>query len=381
MAKRPFCRSWSSLLDKLSLSAEALQTEAILVNLPSLNFIAALLLAELHGRMGYFPPVLRLRPAPGSLPPQYEVAEILNLQNVRDSARGSVMTDERIDLLACVLELRPRVQEAVERDLPHWWGRGGPCPAAGQGPGCRPRPGGKPACRGGRPPLYRFQPDGEISRQAARPAGGIPAALYGAGCGSVRQTVGGRPTGRLFQPGKVVELDHIPFEVSAVYTDGGEDPWAGRTSYAALSAAHLLAGQAPARKIHLLFTSPTVFKSNDIQVPLPLPALVFGSLLAKWNRFAPVAMPEETRRYAEKCLAVSAFTLRSCLAGTKAEGVRSGAVGEVSYATLNADRYWMSLAQALAAYAFYAGVGAGTTMGMGQCRPSPRSGGRRNPEG
>ena len=31
--------------------------------LPSLNFIAALLLAELHGRMGYFPPVARTRPA------------------------------------------------------------------------------------------------------------------------------------------------------------------------------------------------------------------------------------------------------------------------------------------------------------------------------
>ena len=70
-----------------ALSAEALQTEPVLVNLPSLNFIAALLLAELHGRMGYFPPVLRLRPEPGSLPPQYEVAEILNLQSVRDGAR------------------------------------------------------------------------------------------------------------------------------------------------------------------------------------------------------------------------------------------------------------------------------------------------------
>ncbi len=83
----PFLPQLESLMERMPLSAEALQTEAILVNLPSLNFIAALLLAELHGRMGYFPPVLRLRPAPGSLPPQYEVAEILNLQNVRDSAR------------------------------------------------------------------------------------------------------------------------------------------------------------------------------------------------------------------------------------------------------------------------------------------------------
>jgi len=76
-----------ALVAELPLTAEALQTEPIVVNLPSLNFIAALLLAELHGRMGYFPPIIRLRPAAGSLPPRYEVAEILNLQAVRDAAR------------------------------------------------------------------------------------------------------------------------------------------------------------------------------------------------------------------------------------------------------------------------------------------------------
>ena len=61
----------------------------LIVNLPSLNFIAGLLLAELHGRMGYFPPILRLRPVSDSLPPRYEVAEILNLQAVRDAARAA----------------------------------------------------------------------------------------------------------------------------------------------------------------------------------------------------------------------------------------------------------------------------------------------------
>ena len=76
-----------ALMADLPLTPEALQTEPIVVNLPSLNFIAALLLAELHGRMGYFPPIIRLRPAAGSLPPRYEVAEILNLQAVRDAAR------------------------------------------------------------------------------------------------------------------------------------------------------------------------------------------------------------------------------------------------------------------------------------------------------
>ncbi|WP_298821771.1 CRISPR-associated protein Csx15 [Chloroflexus sp.] len=76
-----------ALADAAGLSPQQWQSEAILVNLPALNFSAAALLAELHGRMGYFPPVLRLRPIAGSLPPRFEIAEILNLQVLRDEAR------------------------------------------------------------------------------------------------------------------------------------------------------------------------------------------------------------------------------------------------------------------------------------------------------
>jgi hypothetical protein len=82
-----FLPQLAELVAKISLSPEQLQNASILVNPPSLNFITALLLAELHGRMGYFPAILRLRPIPGSLPPRYEVAELLNLQGVRDEAR------------------------------------------------------------------------------------------------------------------------------------------------------------------------------------------------------------------------------------------------------------------------------------------------------
>lgn len=86
-----FLPQLAALMAELPLSSGTLQTEPILVNLPSLNFIAGLLLAELHGRMGYFPPVVRLRPQHDSLPPRYEVAEILNLQAVRDAARRTRM--------------------------------------------------------------------------------------------------------------------------------------------------------------------------------------------------------------------------------------------------------------------------------------------------
>lgn len=70
-----------------SLSLEQWQTEPLLINLPSLSASAAALLAKLHGLMGYFPPVLRIVPVEGALPPRFKVAEILNLQAMREKAR------------------------------------------------------------------------------------------------------------------------------------------------------------------------------------------------------------------------------------------------------------------------------------------------------
>jgi len=84
---QPYLPQLEALIAQLTLSVEQWQNEPILVNPPSLNFITAMLLAELHGRMGYFPPIIRLRLVNGSLPPRYEVAEVLNLQAVRDAAR------------------------------------------------------------------------------------------------------------------------------------------------------------------------------------------------------------------------------------------------------------------------------------------------------
>ena len=83
----PYLPQLAALLQGLPLGPQELQSAPLIVSLPSFNVIAALVLAELHGRMGYFPPVLRLRPLEGSLPPRFEVAEVLNLQGVRDAAR------------------------------------------------------------------------------------------------------------------------------------------------------------------------------------------------------------------------------------------------------------------------------------------------------
>jgi len=76
-----------AIVDGLNLTPEQWQTGGWLVALPSLNYAAAVLLAELHGRMGHFPAMLRLRPVAGALVTEYDVAEIVNLEAVRAAAR------------------------------------------------------------------------------------------------------------------------------------------------------------------------------------------------------------------------------------------------------------------------------------------------------
>ena len=85
--QQPLAPQVAAVADEAGLSSAEWQTLPLLVNPPALNFSAVILLAELHGRCGYFPPCLRMRPVPESVPPRYEVAEMLDLRAVRDRAR------------------------------------------------------------------------------------------------------------------------------------------------------------------------------------------------------------------------------------------------------------------------------------------------------
>ena len=110
----------------------------------------------------------------------------------------------------------------------------------------------------------------------------------------------------------------------------------------------------------------------DPALPYPMPETVFGSLLDHWNAAptVPVKLPEEARRYAKECMQLGRFDLHSRVLKMYGETLR-GFVGGVRFHTTNYDRYWMGIMTMLAQYATYAGVGAKTTMGLGQCALLP----------
>jgi hypothetical protein len=75
-------------VDKIDLLPQEWQT-CRLVTVPA-GYAPAwtVLLAELHGRLGYFPDIVRLRPAPAPAEEKFEVAEIVPTQAVRNRARA-----------------------------------------------------------------------------------------------------------------------------------------------------------------------------------------------------------------------------------------------------------------------------------------------------
>lgn len=181
-----------------------------------------------------------------------------------------------------------------------------------------------------------------------------------------------------FAVGDILTFEGVDFRVEALESGATDpepeaedvNPWGGREEYQTLAARHLLpSGPRPRNRWAFLFGAPTAFQSQGLTQPLPLPTLVFGSLVQRWNAFAPVALPEpEVRRFAEEEVVVSRFTLHSAPGWERGRALRIGAIGKITYRALNRDRYWLAVLGLLAEFALFSGVGTMTTAGMGQVR-------------
>jgi CRISPR-associated endoribonuclease Cas6 len=169
-------------------------------------------------------------------------------------------------------------------------------------------------------------------------------------------------------PPESVDLDGRRFQVHTATLDGDVHRWAGQHSYEALSAPYLLGQQKPAYRLQLSFASPTTFRSRGRSHPVPMADWVFGNLWDFWNAFSPVPLADETRRYADECVVLNRYRLRTHAVPMKANVVQMGCVGQAYYVILDRDRYWAATLNLLAEYAFYSGVGYRTTVGLGQTR-------------
>lgn len=170
------------------------------------------------------------------------------------------------------------------------------------------------------------------------------------------------------RPPAAINLLHHPLRVTGATAHTADHGWAGSTNYEALAARQMLPGGSIPKQVTLQFASPTAFKQAGRQMPLPLPDLVFGSLVERWNRFSPLALSPEMRRFGAEMLAITRYRLESRPVAQKNGGLRIGGVGTATYRALGGDRYWLATMQMLAEFARYSGVGVQTATGMGQAR-------------
>ena len=186
------------------------------------------------------------------------------------------------------------------------------------------------------------------------------------------------------EPPTTLTVSNYTFQVEQALCDAAVDGWTGVTTYEALAAQPILGGRPFAPQLTLAFLSPTSFESNNLHIPLPLPNLVFGSLVDRWNRFSPLLkLAPELRQQLLDTVAISQYELRSAVVPQKsgADGRSSGAtplhIGAEGYVTYiiagkTHDHHLTveltNKLQTLANFAMYSGVGVKTTTGMGQCR-------------
>ena len=80
-------------------------------------------------------------------------------------------------------------------------------------------------------------------------------------------------------------LYKMGFRLDGFTLDPAQHPWAGQTSYIDLAQKTELPEKSQA--VRLEFVTPTAFRSEGADIPLPIPGHVFRGCWQKWNAFAP----------------------------------------------------------------------------------------------
>lgn len=155
---------------------------------------------------------------------------------------------------------------------------------------------------------------------------------------------------------------------SVLGTPHPTQPWANFSTYAQIyeQASNSVSEAHPqnARQIHFRFCTPTTFRLTQYDCALPTRDLVFQSLLKRWNQYSNIPFPKTLI----EPIYPSFFNIRTEIVIDSCSKF-IGCMGEVTFQILG-DVAPLTIKQinALADFAFYAGVGRKTPMGMGMVK-------------
>jgi len=160
-----------------------------------------------------------------------------------------------------------------------------------------------------------------------------------------------------------LRLGEAVFLIREVLVAPGSHPWAGYATWEGLlEGAHL------DRVITLEFASPTAFRQGDLDLPLPIPRLIFSSYLQKWNRYSGVPFDRELLTTIERHVGLKEHNIKT-IPFNDGRVTIPGFEGRCTFfikGKLEEDV--VRQINCLADFAFYAGTGRKTTHGMGMTR-------------
>jgi CRISPR-associated endoribonuclease Cas6 len=166
----------------------------------------------------------------------------------------------------------------------------------------------------------------------------------------------------------VLRLGELTFGVSEALTTPGSHPWAGY-----VEAAELATAARDDKTIAFEFASPFGFSLGDNRVELmPRPDLLFGGLHKKWRQWCGLPLPgigegEWDYKWLCEYVLVSEWKMQSRMLRL-GKRLQVGSVGSATFRIFGAEAGARRALNALADFAFYAGVGRKTAQGMGQTR-------------
>lgn len=180
-----------------------------------------------------------------------------------------------------------------------------------------------------------------------------------------------------------LELYKMTFRLDGYTLEPAQHPWACSSSFSALVQDTRL-GSVDGR-VRLEFASPTAFRSQGADIPLPDPARLMKSYWTKWNQVVPhdLQIQDIWPNFAGECVVVNELSGINTERWTFAEGARgwatgyTGAVGLVLLGKKQCKEWadhWDGAAAVLhllARFALFCGTGHHTTIGMGQTRSIP----------
>jgi CRISPR-associated endoribonuclease Cas6 len=169
----------------------------------------------------------------------------------------------------------------------------------------------------------------------------------------------------LASPSPTLRLGRTEFVVTTVLaTPESGNEWSSYVSYDELITRN---AHCRKRRIELRFITPTSFRARDVDLPLPLPRLVFQSYVRRFQEFCDFQLLPDVIELVEQHTGIARMDHMRTDTITTNKTVLNGFVGEVTFVIgKKAPLELVGQMHLLADFAFFCGTGKKTAVGMGQ---------------